>query len=236
MASKPDPLPLLEIRIGYRFVSRALLEEAVSHVSAARDGRSYQRLEFLGDRVLGLIVSSMLFEAFPLASEGELSKRLADLVRKQTCAEIARDWDLGAALRLGMGEKRSGARRKDAFLGDACEALIGAVYCDGGFEPADRLVRKAWEARMRAPVEVPRDHKTMLQEWAQGRGLALPLYRDIAREGPDHAPVFTVSVQVSGQAEVMGTGVSKRLAERDAAERAMAQIFSGEAGEERENE
>jgi ribonuclease-3 len=218
-ATAPDPLRRLEATIGYRFVDQALLEEALTHVSAGGPGGlSYQRLEFLGDRVLGLAVSTMLFEAFPEATEGELSKRLADLVRKETCAEIARGWSLGDVLRMGEGERRSGAKKRDAMLGDACEALIGAVYRDGGMAAADALIRRAWQARMQAPRLVPKDPKTTLQEVVQARGLPLPSYRDIGRKGPDHAPEFAVEVAVPGHPVAVGHGHSKRVAERAAAE------------------
>lgn len=214
-----DPLHRLEAVIGYHFADRALLEEALTHVShAGPGGPSYQRLEFLGDRVLGLAVSTMLFETFPEATEGELSKRLADLVRKETCAEIARNWSLGDDLRLGEGERRSGAKKRDAMLGDACEALIGAVYRDGGMLAADRVIRAAWQARMHAPRMVPKDAKTTLQEVVQASGLPLPGYRDIGRKGPDHAPEFSVEVTVSGYPPAVGHGPSKRVAERAAAE------------------
>lgn len=218
MAVAKAALPGLQARIGYVFSDIKLLEEAVTHVSAGGGEVSYQRLEFLGDRVLGLVVSTMLFETFPGAPEGELSKRLADLVRKETCAEIARQWQLGEALRLGEGEKRTGARKRDAILGDACEALIGAVYRDGGFDAADALIRRSWTERMHAPIRVPKDAKTLLQEHVQAQGLAVPLYRDIGRKGPDHAPEFEIAVVVEGAEEITGRGGSKRLAERAAAE------------------
>lgn len=219
---RPDPsaraLARLEARIGHKFNARALLEEALTHVSAGEGRLSYQRLEFLGDRVLGLVVSAMLYEAFPQAPEGELSRRLAALVRKETCAEIAREWQLGEQIRLGEGEMRSGARGRDALLGDACEALIGAVYLDGGLQAAEKLVRTHWAARMHARLSVPRDAKTMLQEVVQARGLPVPTYRDIGRKGPDHAPEFEIAVLVAGSPEALGRGASKRLAERAAAE------------------
>lgn len=218
MAKAEDKLSALQERIGYRFSNRALLEEALTHVSFGERDTSYQRLEFLGDRVLGLIVSTMLFEAFADAPEGDLSKRLADLVRKETCADVARDWSLGEALRLGEGERRSGARKKDAFLGDACEALIGAVYLDSGLDAAKTLVQNAWQARMHAPRVVPKDAKTMLQEAVQARGLPVPTYRDVGRSGPDHAPEFEIAVKVEGFEDALGKGKSKRLAERNAAE------------------
>jgi ribonuclease III len=207
----------LEKRLGYTFSNAALLEEALTHVSAGSREHCYQRLEFLGDRVLGLVVSTMLFESFPGAPEGELSKRLADLVRKETCADVARSWQLGDELRLGEGEKRTGAKKRDAILGDACEAVIGAVFRDGGLSAADALIRANWTTRMQAPAVVPKDPKTRLQEIVQARGLPVPAYRDVGRSGPDHAPRFEVAVQVAGMNEISGHGPSKRLAERAAA-------------------
>lgn len=212
------PLTTLEARIGYAFANRDLLVEAVTHISFNPEGKSYQRLEFLGDRVLGVIISTMLFETFPDAPEGELSQRLADLVRKESCAEVARGWNLGDYLKLGQGEKRSGAKKRDAMLGDACEALIGAVYQDGGLEAATALVRRAWEGRMHAPRAVPRDAKTALQEAVQARGLPVPHYQNVMRTGPDHAPEFVIAVQVASFKDCTGQGPSKRLAERAAAE------------------
>ncbi len=211
----------LEERIGYRFTDPALLDSALSHISALKGARnragSYQRLEFLGDHVLGLVISDMLFRAFPRADEGELSRRLADLVRKETCAEIARTIDLGAAIRLGASEAHAGARTRPAILADVCEALIGAVYLDGGFTAADALIGRLWQARMKTKAEPLRDPKTVLQEWAQGRGLPTPAYREIARSGPDHDPQFRVAVQLPHLAPAEGFGRSKRAAEQAAA-------------------
>jgi ribonuclease III len=211
----------LEERIGYRFTDPALLDSALSHISALKGARnrvgSYQRLEFLGDHVLGLVISDMLFRAFPRADEGELSRRLADLVRKETCAEIARGIDLGAAIRLGASEANAGARTRPAILADVCEALIGAVYLDGGFVAAEALIGRLWQVRMKTKAEPLRDPKTVLQEWAQGRGLPTPAYREIARSGPDHDPQFRVAVQLPHLAPAEGSGRSKRAAEQAAA-------------------
>jgi ribonuclease-3 len=211
----------LEDRISYRFTDPALLDSALSHISALKGARnrggSYQRLEFLGDHVLGLVISDMLFRAFPRADEGELSRRLADLVRKETCAEIARAIDLGAAVRLGASEANAGARSRPAILADVCEALIGAVYLDGGFVAAEALIARLWQARMKTKAEPLRDPKTVLQEWAQGRGLPTPAYREIARSGPDHDPQFRVAVQLPHLAPAEGSGRSKRAAEQAAA-------------------
>ena len=212
---------VLEDRIGYRFSEGAMLECALTHISALKGARnragSYQRLEFLGDHVLGLVISDMLYRAFPKADEGELSRRLADLVRKETCAEIARTIDLGDAIRVGSSEANAGARKRPAILADVCEAVIGAVYLDGGYKAAEELVDRLWQARMRATGQPLRDSKTVLQEWAQARGLPTPAYREVARSGPDHNPEFRVAVQLPTLAPAEGMGRSKRAAEQAAA-------------------
>ena len=191
---------VLEERIGYHFTDPSQLEIALTHISALRGARnragSYQRLEFLGDHVLGLVISDMLYRAFPKADEGELSRRLADLVRKETCTDIARSIDLGAAIRVGSSEQTAGARTRPAILADVCEAVIGAVYLDGGYKAAEQLVERLWEVRLRATAQPLRDPKTVLQEWAQARGLPTPAYREVARSGPDHNPEFRVAVQL----------------------------------------
>jgi ribonuclease-3 len=214
-----DKSGLLE-RIDYRFTDESLLDRALTHISAlsgkSRSG-SYQRLEFLGDRVLGLVVSDMLLRAFPKADEGELSKRLADLVRKEACADVARAMDLGAAIRLGNSESNAGGRRRVAILADVCEALIGAVFLDGGYAAAASLVDKFWSERMHAAARPPRDAKTALQEWAQGRGLPTPSYKEVERKGPHHNPEFRVAVLLPNRDPAEGQGKSKRAAEQAAA-------------------
>jgi ribonuclease-3 len=189
-----------EERIGYRFKDPALLEQALTHISALSGARnragSYQRLEFLGDHVLGLVVSDMLFRAFAKADEGEMSRRLADLVRKEACADVARAIDLGEAIRLGASEVNAGGRARTAILADVCEALIGAVFIDGGYPAASALIEGLWSERMRTPARPLRDSKTVLQEWAQARGLPTPNYREVERKGPDHDPEFRVTVEL----------------------------------------
>lgn len=210
----------LETTIGYRFRDKVLLERALTHISALKgQGRtgSYQRLEFLGDHVLGLAVSEMLFEAFPKAEEGELSRRLADLVRRESCADVARSIDLGDSLRLGASEIRAGGRSRIAILADVCESLIGAVFLDGGYKAAKVLVERYWSDRMRKPARPLRDPKTMLQEWAQARGLPTPSYREVERTGPHHDPVFRVAVILPERDPAEGRGRSKRAAEQAAA-------------------
>lgn len=219
---KPD-LSALEARIGHVFVDGALVAAALTHVSAATVGKheTYQRLEFLGDRVLGLVIAEMLYEAFPEADEGELSRRLADLVRKESCAEVAFEWGAQAFARLGESEKQTQAV-KTAILGDLCESIIGAVFLDAGYEAARVVIKTAFEPRMRSPRRPLRDPKTALQEWAQARGLAPPLYREIGRSGPDHAPEFTICVEVPGYTQAEAKGFAKRLAEQAAAASFMA--------------
>jgi ribonuclease-3 len=211
----------LEGRIGYRFKDNALRDCALTHISALKGARnragSYQRLEFLGDHVLGLVISDALFRTYPKADEGELSRRLADLVRKETCLEIARAIDLGAAIMLGASESNAGGRKRPAILADVCEALIGAVYLDGGYPAAAGLVERLWQARMQATAQPQRDPKTLLQEWAQGRGLPTPVYKEVARSGPDHNPEFRVAVQLRNFAPAEGVARSKRAAEQAAA-------------------
>jgi ribonuclease III len=210
----------LEQTIGHRFKDEELLVRALTHISALGGGSrtaSYQRLEFLGDHVLGLIISEMLFHAFPKGDEGELSRRLADLVRRETCADVARAINLGEAVRLGNSESNSGGRSRTAILADVCEALVGAVFLDGGYPAASQLVEQLWGDRMRAPTRPLRDPKTMLQEWAQARGLPTPAYKEVERIGPHHNPEFRVAVILPEREPVEGRGRSKRVAEQAAA-------------------
>ena len=218
----------LEERIGYKFADKAMLERALTHISALAGGatraNSYQRLEFLGDHVLGLVISDMLYRAFPKANEGELSRRLADLVRKETCAEVARAMDLGPALKLGNSESHAGGRLRATILADACEALVGAVFTDGGYAAADELIARFWKERMLKPLRPLRDPKTMLQEWAQARGLPTPSYRELARTGPHHDPEFRVAVVLPERPPAEGKGSSKRAAEQSAAAEMLARV------------
>jgi ribonuclease-3 len=218
MARQVQDVEALEARIGHVFADRNLIAAALTHVSAAagRKRETYQRLEFLGDRVLGLAVSSMLYEAFPEAGEGELSRRLAGLVRKESCAEAAVAWGVDSCVRLGEIEQQTTTPNM-AILGDVCEAIIGAVFLDAGYEAARAVVTAAFGERMHAPGRPLRDPKTALQEWAQARGLPTPLYRETARSGPDHAPEFTISVELPGYRHAEAKGFAKRLAEQAAA-------------------
>ena len=209
-------------RLGHEFGDRSLLERALTHPSVAavsgRRDETYERLEFLGDRVLGLAVAHMLVEAFSAANEGELSRRLNLLVRRETCAEIAEALNIGLDVRMSEGEALSGGRRKVAILADAIEALIGAVFLDAGFDAARAVVARHWRERMLRPALRLRDAKTALQEWAHARGLPSPAYREVGRSGPDHDPEFLIAVEVEGHAPTGGRGRSKRLAEQSAAQ------------------
>ena len=212
----------LQQRLNYRFNDIGLLERALTHSSAVSPGRrtehSYQRLEFLGDRVLGLVVADMLYRRFPKSNEGELSRTLNSLVRKETCAIIARQLDLGGDLNLGESEARSGGAEKDAILGDVTEAVIGAIYLDGGPEKAHAFVERLFADFLADGQTKRADAKTTLQEWAQARGLEPPAYVQVERTGPDHAPHFTIAIDLDGFERVSATGTSKKLAEHKAAE------------------
>lgn len=205
-------------RLGHRFSRPELLLRAVTHASLSSPTRpDNQRLEFLGDRVLGLVMAEALLEADRDATEGQLAPRFNALVRRETCAEVAREIGLGEVLKLGRSEMMSGGRRKEALLADAMEAVIAAVYRDAGFEAARALVRRLWGVRIGAVEADARDAKTALQEWAQARGLPPPRYVEIARAGPDHAPVFTIAARLETGEEEHATAGAKRQAEQAAA-------------------
>ena len=205
-------------RLGHRFRTPELLMRAVTHASIGSATRpDNQRLEFLGDRVLGLVMAEALLSADEGAREGQLAPRFNALVRKETCADVARQIGLGDVLKLGRSEMLTGGRRKEALLGDALEALIAAVYQDAGFEAARALVLRLWGGRIAAVAPDARDAKTSLQEWAQARGMPPPTYAEAARSGPDHAPVFTVRVTLENGAAAEATAGAKRMAEQAAA-------------------
>lgn len=211
--------------LGHAFSTPRLLEEALTHRSATpRRAEGYERLEFLGDRVLGLVVTDMLLAAFPDEQEGALARRLAALVCQETLADVARELGLAPHIRLSRSEADSGGRENDAILSDVCEAVIAAIYCDGGLDTVRPFIERHWAGRLAAAIAPPQDAKTALQEWAQGRGLPLPDYSIVDRKGPDHAPEFTVSVSVKGKPATEGTGSSKRAAEQMAASRLMATV------------
>lgn len=211
----------LEGRIGHIFHDRELLERTLTHASVG-DGalkvRHYERLEFLGDRVLNLLAAERLMALNPDAREGEMSRLMAGLVNYHACARVARRIGLPNALRMAASATKIGARDNDTVLGDACEALIGALYVDAGLEGARAFFLEFWTEEF-AQLDSPRikDPKTQLQEWAQGRGLALPAYKVVGRQGPDHAPSFTVSVTVGDYEPELAQGRSRQEAEKAAA-------------------
>ena len=228
--SADSDLEGFEQALGYRFADRALLQAALRHSSLAHEGKGrtaadhFERLEFLGDRVVGLAVADLLLARFPHESEGDLAKRHAALVSRTTLAAIAEEIALGPQLHLTRGEDETGGRSKPTVLADAIEALIGAIYRDGGLDPARAFVGRLFDARLDDAAQPPRDPKTALQEWAQGNGLPLPRYRIVSSEGPAHLPSFRVEVSVKGREPVIAEGASKQAAERAAAAALLAQI------------
>ena len=206
------------------FKDPSLLERALTHASAGGDDN--ERLEFLGDRVLGFLIAEILVKKFPKESEGTLALKLNALVRMEACARVAEQAGVDKALIMAPSEDRAGGRRKGAILGDACEALIAALYLDGGILAARRFVTKYWTPLMTEVQGDLRDPKNALQEWAQGRKLGTPTYRLSKREGPDHAPRFTVDVLVKGQEPVQGEGSNLRSAEQAAARNLLARLAS----------
>lgn len=210
----------IEQRIGRKFRRPALLQEALIH-SSASEGRavrlSNERQEFLGDRVLGLIIAERLYRDFPDAGESGLAPRLNALVNRAACARAARRARIGEALILSRSEEAGGGREKETILADACEAVIAALYLDGGLKAARQFIDRYWEEEFAAVVELPQDAKTVLQEWAAATKRGAPHYEVLTRSGPDHAPRFTVEARVQGCPPAQGEGSSKREAERAAA-------------------
>jgi ribonuclease-3 len=215
--SAEDGYAGLEAKLGHRFRNRRLIARALTHRSAgAAAGGSYERLEFLGDRVLGLVIADMLLTRFPEEPEGHLSRRLNAMVRGETLADVARGLDLGAEIRFGMSEAETDADNP-SILADVCEALIAALFRDGGLPAARAFIEAEWARRLEADPTPPRDAKSALQEWTMARGLGFPDYEETGREGPDHAPVFTIRVSVPGHGAADASGRSKRVAEQAAA-------------------
>lgn len=224
--SKPDTSRLTTAArvLNHEFTRPVLLEEALTHSSAKTGRRDFERLEFLGDRVLGLIVADMLLACFPGEEEGPLAKRFAALVRRRALADVAARLDIGSLIQLSKGEEDSGGRRNPSLLADALEALLGALYLDGGLAPAERFIRLHWTDLMTSTDSPPEDSKTRLQEWAQAAGHALPCYTITGEKGPAHDPVFDVEVSVAGQPPARGRGRSKRAAEQSAADALLAVV------------
>ncbi|WP_039966274.1 ribonuclease III [Roseobacter sp. MED193] len=216
---------IFEQRIGHQFVRPELLVRALTHPSVSSPNRKdNQRLEFLGDRVLGLVMATALLDHDKDASEGQLAPRFNALVRKEACADVAREIELGEVLKLGRSEMMSGGRRKLALLGDGMEAVIAAVYKDAGFEVAQAMILRLWGARIHQVEADARDPKTALQEYVQARRQNPPAYVQVARTGPDHQPIFTIAVRLEDGTEERATAGSKRLAEQAAAKALLARL------------
>ncbi len=211
------PIEELAVRIDHAFARTEILERAVTHPSSAAAGENNQRLEFLGDRVLGLVLADLLIRTYPDEPEGDLAKRLGALADGRTLAGIADEIALAEWIRVGDGEQGADIAGSRAVLADALEAVIGAVYLDGGLESARGVIERLWQRSLSGQARPPIDSKTALQEWVQARSLPLPGYAVVERTGPDHAPVFTVEVNVSGLAPARASGGSKRAAEQKAA-------------------
>ena len=211
----------LQDTLGYRFKNPEMLELALTHASVAEGARKMadnERLEFLGDRVLGLMIAEALMEVLPDAEEGELSRRFHALVSRDACADVARELGVGPALRLAAGETKGGGRSNPTILGDACEALIAAVYCDGGYETVMRCFKPLWLKKIKdSGNAVATNPKSFLQEWAVAHGMGAPVYTLVDRKGPDHAPVFTIAVVIDNLPPVKASGRSRQEAEKAAA-------------------
>ncbi|MBN9138197.1 MULTISPECIES: ribonuclease III [unclassified Phyllobacterium] len=218
MTLSADAVRRLEEQTSHTFRDLARLERALTHASARQSvGSDYERLEFLGDRVLGLVIAEMLFRAYPTASEGELSLRLNSLVNADTCAAVADEIGLHEFIRTGSDVKGLADKRLKSLRADVVESLIATIYLDGGLEAAQPFIQRYWDARSREINSAQRDPKTELQEWAHQQDGAQPIYSVVERTGPDHDPQFTVKVEVKGFAPATGMGRSKRIAEQEAA-------------------
>ena len=222
---KQENIAQLEQTIGYVFANKNLVIEALTHPSidthTNADLQNYQRLEFLGDRVLGLIIAEMLLVKFPNEAEGDIARRHTVLVQARALFEVANEVQLGTYISLSRGEQKTGGRYKMAVLSDATEAIIGAIYLDGGIEPARRFIGAYWSAKLESYEAPPIDSKTQLQEWAQSKSLPLPHYVLLERSGTDHEPVFDMEVRVKGLPRLSGQGNSKRTAQKEAAKAAL---------------
>lgn len=227
MTKHTEQIAALEARIGYEFKDKALLVRALTHPSYG-DGRikieHYERLEFLGDRVLNLLTACALFRE-PELDEGQMARKLNALVRKETCADVARDFSLGDALLLSPAEERNGGRDKTSILGDACEALLAVIYCEGGLESARDFYDRFWSERVNGTfAQSMKDPKTALQELAVVRGMGTPRYEILSRKGPDHNPHFYIQVALANGMSGEGEGGSKKDAERNAAKALMVKL------------
>ncbi|NKB57808.1 MAG: ribonuclease III [Alphaproteobacteria bacterium] len=209
----------LAAALQYEFSDSQVLATALTHGSAAsKPDDTYERLEFLGDRVLSLAIAELLFNSYPDENEGKLARRYVALVRRETLADVATELGLGAYIVMSQSEADAGGRENPSLLADVCEAVIAAIYLDGGLAPAVSFIQRYWRDRMNQSDKPPLDAKTALQEWAQGRGLPLPAYEIVERTGPDHAPTFTIAVSVGDSQTGQGEGSTRRAAEQAAAE------------------
>ncbi len=228
MSQTAPPDDDLSSILGHRFRDPGILEEALTHPSVERPRgqtkNDYERLEFLGDRVLGLVIADLLLHLYPDSDAGALARRFNTLVRRETLADVAECIGLGPYIRLSKSEHGAGGRRKPAILADVCEAVIGALYIDGGLEPAADFIRGQWDPMARKLARAPKDAKTALQEWAHARSLEGPVYDVVEQTGPDHDPVFTVEVHLTDRKPAKGEGRSKRVAEQAAAEVMLEQL------------
>lgn len=220
MSAEPKPIEELQDEIGYHFKNESLLRTALTH-SSTGEQENYERLEFLGDRVLGLVIATLLFKKFPKEQEGDLAKRLASLVQGKTLAELSERISLGDYIFFSNAEAASGGAKNDHILADVFEALIGALYLDGGYEYCANLIQTHWQDVLYTMRRPPQHPKTEVQEWAQGKGLPLPNYEIIAQSGPDHAPTFDVRLSVKGHPPVIAKGNSRADAEKSAARKFM---------------
>ena len=218
-----DVADWVERSVGWRPKDSALFERALTHSSRA-DAEDYERLEFLGDRVLGLAIAAWLYELFPDEPEGKLSRRLNMLVARETCAEVARELGIGARVRLGKQARDDGASDSDNVLGDVVEALLGALYLEAGLDAAIGFVRSAWGERVSAQDKAPKHPKSALQEWAAANDRKSPVYSLADRSGPHHAPRFTVEVEIPGVGKASAEGLSKQEAETEAAKALLEQL------------
>lgn len=222
----PELIAELEKKISHHFADPKLLRDALTH-SSTGERHNYERLEFLGDRVLGLVVARILYERFPHEKEGDLAKRLSSLVQGTWLAKIAHDIDLGKYMDFSEAERSAGGDDNDNLLADGIEALIGAIYLDSGLSTCEKLIEMLWGDSFETMIKPPQHPKTAVQEWAQGEALPLPIYEITGQSGPDHAPVFEITLTVKDHGSILATGAS-----RQAAEKAAAKAFIGKLHEE----
>ncbi len=202
--------------LGYKFKNEGLLREALTHPSLEGNA-NYQRMEFIGDRVLGLTIAVWMYELHPEADEGGLASRHTNLVRREACAKVAEELDLGSYLHMAKSSEDTGGRKRKTILADTCESIIGAIYLDAGYAAAEKFIRRKWVNLANNVKVAERDAKTKLQELVQAKGKATPVYTTIDKKGPDHEPTFTIAVRVKDEGEEIAKGHSKRGAEQQAA-------------------